>query len=136
MALKTQPHDGSVSEFLDTLDEKKKADCKELLTIMKELTEEEPRMWGPSIVGFGKYHYVYESGTEGDWFLTGFSPRKRNFSVYVMDGFKKHASLLEKLGKHKTSVSCLYFNRLEDLDKGVLKKLLRASIRNIQKKYC
>lgn len=137
MALKTQPHDGSVDDFLESLsDERKKKDSRELLEMMESLTGEPAVLWGPSIIGFGKYHYVYESGTEGDWFLTGFSPRKKNLSIYVMDGFDKHEALLEKLGKHKHSVSCLYINKLDDVDKEVLRTLIKNSICQIKDKYC
>ena len=137
MAQKTQPHDGSVDDFINEIeDDVKRSDSLQLCRIMEDVTGEEPVMWGTSIVGFGKYHYVYESGTEGDWLLTGFSPRKKNLSIYMMDGFKNHTQLLSKLGKHKTSVSCLYISKLSDVDLGVLEKLLRASIKNIRKKYC
>lgn len=137
MAQTTQPHDGSVDDFINEIgDDVKRSDCIQLCRIMEDVTGEESVMWGTSIVGFGKYHYVYESGTEGDWLLTGFSPRKKNLSIYMMDGFKNHKQLLSQLGKHKTSVSCLYISRLSDVDLGILEKLLRASIKNIRKKYC
>ncbi len=136
MALKTQPHKGSVEDFLRTVDPARRPDCEVLLEMMEDLTGEKPVLWGPSIIGFGTYHYVYESGTEGDWFLTGFSPRKKNLSIYVMDGFKKHAALLEKLGKHSHSVSCLYVKKLDDIDLDVLRSLIEASLCQIREKYC
>jgi len=136
MALKTQPHDGSVEEFIDSLTPAVQSDCEILLNLMEEITGEEPVLWGPTIIGFGQYHYVYESGTEGDWFLTGFSPRKKNLSIYIMDGFKKHTALLEKLGKHSHSVSCLYIRRLSDIDLEVLRTLIKDSICQIKDKYC
>jgi len=90
-------------------------------------------MWGPSIIGFGSYHYCYDSGREGDWFLTGFSPRKQNLSVYIMSGFAKYDSLMKKLGKHKTGKSCLYINKLEDIDLDVLKELIKRSAEHVAK---
>lgn len=92
-------------------------------------------MWGPSIVGFGSYHYKYESGREGDWPKTGFSPRKQNLTLYIMDGFDKYDELMAKLGKHKTGKSCLYVKRLSDIDTGVLTKLVKASVAHFDKKY-
>jgi hypothetical protein len=100
---------------------------------MKKITMEEPKMWGPSIVGFGNYHYKYESGREGDWFLTGFSPRKASLTLYIMAGFKEYDELLEKLGKHKTGSSCLYVNKLEDVDLKVLTQLIKQSVQKMKK---
>ena len=87
-----------------------------MLEMMQELTGEKPEMWGPSIVGFGSYHYKYASGREGDWFLTGFSPRKQSLTLYIMSGFSRYEELMEKLGKYKTGKSCLYIKKLEDVD--------------------
>lgn len=98
-----------------------------MLALMKQVTKSELKMWGSSMVGFGSYHYKYESGREGDWFLAGFSPRKQNLTLYVMAGFENYAELLKKLGKHKTGKSCLYVKRLEDIDMKVLKELLTKS---------
>ena len=93
-------------------------------------------MWGDSIVGFGEYHYKSErSSQEGDWPLTGFSPRKRNLTVYVMPGFSNYKSLMNKLGRHKSSVSCIYFNKLEDIDVKVLKQVIRRSVADMKKMY-
>jgi len=92
-------------------------------------------MWGSSIVGFGTYHYKYESGREGDWFLTGFSPRKQNLTLYIMSGFNKYDKLMKKLGKYKTGKSCLYINGLEDVDKKVLKDLITESFKYMSKRY-
>jgi hypothetical protein len=115
--LKTKKTKASVSAFLKQIDDtQKRKDCKTVAKIMKEATGASPKMWGPSIVGFGDSHYKYESGREGDWFLTGFSPRKQNLTLYIMNGLAKHGTLLKKLGKHKTGKSCLYINRLEDVD--------------------
>lgn len=131
---KTQPTKASVKKFLDGIqDETKRQDCLELVKMMKQITKAEPQMWGPSIVGFGSYHYKYASGREGDWFLTGFSPRKRDLTVYIMPGLREYDDLLAKLGKHKTGVSCLYLKRLEDVDKKVLKQLIRDSVKNVSK---
>jgi hypothetical protein len=94
---------------------------------MQEITGLEPKMWGPSIIGFGKQHYKYESGREGDMPLIGFSPRKQNLSLYITSEFERYTGLLQRLGKHKTAVSCLYINKLEDVDQGVLKDLIRSS---------
>ena len=132
--LKTKPTKASVSKFLRAIqDEATRKDCQQLTKITKEVTGAEPRMWGPSIVGFGTYHYVYASGREGDWFLTGFSPRKQNLTLYIMSGFDEYEDLLGRLGKHKKSKSCLYVRSLEDLDLTVLKRMIRASVRHMQK---
>ncbi len=102
---------------------------------MKQITKEEPKMWGNSIVGFNSYHYKYESGLEGDWFVTGFSPRKQNLTIYIMAGFERYANLLIKLGKHNTSKSCLYINRLEDINQSVLiKELITKSVKKLSKR--
>lgn len=133
--LKTKPNKASVEKFLSSVkDEKKREDSFKVLELMKRITKEEPIMWGPSIVGFGKYHYKYASGREGDWFLTGFSPRKQNLTLYIMSGFKRYNELMKKLGKHKTGSSCLYVNRLEDLDMKVLKELITESVKYMKNK--
>jgi hypothetical protein len=96
--------------------------------MMKQVTKEEPKMWGASIVGFGSYHYKGAGGREGDWMLIGFSPRKQNLSLYLMHGFEVHKDLLNKLGKYKTSMGCLYIKKLEDVDQKVLKELVTESV--------
>jgi hypothetical protein len=127
--LKTQKNDASVEEFLDSVaNEKKRQDSYAILELMKDVTGEEPAMWGTSIVGFGSYHYQYASGREGDWFLVGFSPRKQNLTLYIMSGFDEYESLLEDLGKHKTGKSCLYINKLEDVDRSTLRELVEKSV--------
>lgn len=132
--LKTKPNKQSVKKFLEKVTDKdKREDCYTVLKLMKQVTKEEPKMWGNSIVGFGSYHYKYESGREGDWFVTGFSPRKQNLTIYIMVGFERYANLLKKLGKHKTSKSCLYINRLEDINQSVLKELITKSVRKLSK---
>jgi hypothetical protein len=127
--LKTKPTNASVDEFLNSVEHpQRREDGFELLRMMKEITKEEPTMWGPSMVGFGSYHYKYESGREGEMPITGFSPRKKSLTVYIMSGFEKCQHLLEKLGKHKTGKSCLYINKLEDVDWVVLKEIIRKSV--------
>ena len=115
--LKTKPSKESVLDFLNSIpDEKKKKDSFILLEIFKEVTGESPVMWGPSIIGFGTYHYKYTSGREGDWMTTGFSPRKQNLTLYLMCDVKQMDMHLEKIGKYKTGKSCLYINKLEDIN--------------------
>jgi hypothetical protein len=134
--LKTKQNAQSVEEFLGGVaDEKRRRDCFAVLELMKEATGAEPVMWGDSIVGFGSYHYKYESGREGDWFLTGFSPRKQNLTLYVMAGFERYDAMLKKLGKHKTGKSCLYVNSLEDVDLATLKELIKQSVEHVAKTY-
>ncbi len=133
---KTQPHDGDVLEFIHSVDNKRRReDSLKMLEIMQQVSGEKPVMWGASIVGFGTYHYKYDSGREGDFFLTGFSPRKQSLSLYIMSGYRKHAELLAKLGKYKTSKACLYVNKLEDIDQEVLKELIDKSVRYMRNKY-
>ncbi|MDH3841623.1 MAG: DUF1801 domain-containing protein [Chromatiales bacterium] len=133
---KTRETAASVEEFLNGIENRtRREDGLAMLDLMREVTGEEARMWGSSIVGFGIYHYVYESGREGDAMLTGFSPRKQNLAIYVMPGFSAYDSLLDKLGKHKTGKSCLYINKLADVDLKVLKTLVRRSVQVMRKKY-
>ena len=134
--LKTRKNDGSVDVFLGSVDhERRRADCAAVIQMMREETGERPTMWGGSIVGFGSYHYRYASGREGDWFLTGVSPRKQNLSVYIMPGFDRYGDLLQRLGKHKVGKSCLYINKLEDVDEAVLRELIRESARFVAASY-
>ncbi len=127
--LKTVPTKVSVDKFLKGItDEQKREDCYQILDMMKKATKAQARMWGTSIVGFGKYHYVYASGREGDWFIAGFSPRKQNLTLYSMGGFLQFDDLMEQLGKHSTGKGCLYINKLEDVDIKVLKKLISKSV--------
>jgi uncharacterized protein DUF1801 len=131
--LKTKVNTASVEKFLNAVaDEQARKDSYEILKIMKQVTKEEPKMWGASIVGFGSYHYKGASGREGDWMLTGFSPRKQNLTLYLMHGFDVHKDLLKKLGKYKTSMGCLYIRKLEDVDKKVLKELVAASVKRVK----
>ena len=133
--LKTKPTNKSVNAFINSVDAKRQADCRLILKLMRTITGKKPRMWGTSIIGFGAYHYKYKSGREGDWFVTGFSPRKQNLTIYIMPGFSNYADLLAKLGKYKTSVSCLYVKKLEDVDINVLKKLITKSVQEMAKLY-
>jgi hypothetical protein len=126
--LKTKVTKVSVDKFLQGIkDEKKREDCYQILKIMKKATKAEPKMWGTSIIGFGDYHYVYASGREGDWFITGFSPRVQNLTLYMMGGFDQE--MMKKLGKYKTGKGCLYINKLEDVDTKVLDKLITTSVK-------
>jgi len=132
--LKTQRTRASVKAFLDGVaDEKKRKDAYAISALMQDVTGEKPAMWGSSIVGFGSYHYKYESGQEGDWPLVGFSPRKDNLTLYIVPGFKDYAELLGKLGKHKKAVSCLYIKSLDDIDVPTLKSLVRQSVQQMKK---
>lgn len=129
--LKTKVNGASVEDFLNGVeDDQKREDCFEVLRLMQQVTKEPPKMWGSSIVGFGSYHYKGASGREGDWMLTGFSPRQQNLTVYIMGGFTPHTDLLGKLGKHTTSKGgCLYIKKLDDVDKKVLKTLIAGSVK-------
>lgn len=133
---KTKKNDASVTDFLDNVTHPvKREDSLELLRMMKEITGVAPKMWGVSIVGFDEYHYVYASGREGDWPIVGFSPRKQNISLYIMPGFTRFEQLLEKLGKHKVSKSCLYINKLADVNKEILAEIITESVAVMRKKY-
>ena len=128
---KTQRTGASVAEFLTSVENKRRReDGFTVLEMMKEITGLEPEMWGPSIVGFGSYHYKYESGREGDIFLTGFSPRKQSLSLYIMDGFDGCDDLLTKLGKHRKGASCLYINKLADVNMDMLRELVQRSFKH------
>jgi hypothetical protein len=132
--LKTRVNDASVADFLNGVgDDQKRADCFELVDLMKDVTGEEPKMWGPSIVGFGSYHYRYDSGREGDWMQVGFSPRKQALTLYIMSGFSRYEELLKRLGKHKTGKACLYVKRLSDVDRDVLRDLIAQSVEHVKK---
>ena len=132
--LKTKCNSGNVEAFLSGVtDEKKRQDSFAILELMKKVTGKEPEMWGESIVGFGKYHYKYASGREGDWFLTGFSPRAQNLTLYIMAGFDQYETLLSKLGKHSTGKSCLYIKKIEDIDINVLEELVKRSVEHMER---
>ncbi len=131
--LKTKPTGKSVDAFLGaSCGDERMTDCRRLVEIMRRVTGAEPVMWGDSIVGFGGYHYRYASGREGDWFPVGFSPRKREFTVYVMAGLEPYGELLTRLGKHRTGKGCLYIKRLSDVDENVLTELLEAAVTSMR----
>ncbi len=131
--LKTKKTNASVEGFLNRVpDAQQRADAFVVLKLMKSVTKMKPKMWGPSIVGFGEYHYKYASGHEGDCCLTGFSPRKGNLTLYIMCGFEKHKDLMKKLGKYKTGKSCLYIKRLADIDLPTLRELIRLGLSNFR----
>jgi hypothetical protein len=134
--LKTKKNSASVTGLINAIPEaRKRADAKKVLAIMKKITGEKPVMWGTSIIGFGTYHYKYASGQEGDWMITGFSPRKQNLTIYIMPGYNLSQPLLKKLGKHKTGKSCLYINKLEDIDLKILEQLIDKGYKEMKKKY-
>lgn len=135
--LKTKVTNKSISAFVKAIEDKERQkDVKDLLAVFKEATGEVPKLWGDSIVGFGMYHYKSErSRQEGDWPLTGFSPRKQNLTVYIMPGFDLYDELMSKLGKYKSSKSCIYFKKLSDIDTVVLKKLIKRSVTDMKKLY-
>jgi hypothetical protein len=131
---KTKPTNVKVEDFLNAVEHpQRKEDGFELLRIMRDITKEKPVMWGPSIVGFGSYHYKYATGREGDMPVTGFSPRKRSLSVYIMSIFDEYNDLLGKLGKHRVGKSCLYINKLSDVDISVLTEIIKRSVENLIK---
>jgi len=135
--VKTKPNSGSVEDFIAAVaDEQRRDDATKLLKLLKQVTKEEPVLWGTSIVGFGNYRYKSPSTSrEGDWFITGFSPRKQNLTLYIMAGFSGYKALLDKLGKHKISGgSCLYINKLKETDEKVLKELLTQSFKDMKQK--
>ncbi|HKK38933.1 MAG TPA: DUF1801 domain-containing protein [Cryomorphaceae bacterium] len=134
--LKTKPEKTDPKDFIAAVEsDQKRRDAEKLLETMTRLTGEKPVMWGPSMIGFGSYHYKYDSGREGDWFLTGFSPRKANLSIYIMAGFSQYDELMGKLGKHKTGSSCLYVKKLEDIDIAVLEELIVLSVKYMKEQY-
>ena len=134
--LKTKANSGSVTAFLESVgNEQRRKDAFELLALMKEVTGKRPKMWGTSLVGFGSYHYRYQSGRQGDWPMTAFSPRAQSLSVYIMPGFARYTALLEKLGKYRMGKSCLYLKRPDDVDRKVLKRLVARSVADMKKRY-
>lgn len=132
---KTQPTQASVEDFIAAAGPDKQSDSERLITILQDITGEKPVLWGPSIIGFGRYHYEYDSGHEGDSALIGFSPRKRELVVYIGPGFEPFQALLTRLGKHKTGKSCLYIKRLSDIDLKVLAELMAESVKLMRGKY-
>ncbi len=133
---KTKKTGASVTEFVNSIENPQmRADARKVASMMRRATGKRAKMWGSSIVGYGTYHYKYDSGREGDFMVTGYSPRKQALTVYIMPGFSKFAPLMKKLGKYKTGKSCLYIKRLSDVDEAVLEKLIDGSVRQMRKKY-
>lgn len=133
---KTKPTGASIDDYIASkANAQQQADCRELMALLKKVTRQTPRMWGPSIVGYGSYRYSYESGRTGEAPLTGFAIRGRELVVYVMAKGEEQESLLSKLGKHKMGKSCLYFKQLADLDKSILEKLVAGSVADIKQRY-
>ena len=133
---KTRQTTASVSEYLDSIPgEERRNDCRKIAKMMQAATGERPRMWGLSIIGFGKYHYVYESGHQGDCAIVAFASRKTDISLYLMPGWQRAAALVADLGKHKAGQGCLYIKRLADVDERVLQKLIALSVRETKKTY-
>jgi len=134
--LKTQKNNNSVIDFLNTIEnEQRKSDCYVLHDLFSQISGEKPYMWGTSIVGFGSYHYKSKSGREGDWFPIGFSPRKQNLAIYIIAGFKEYGEIMQDMGKFKTSVSCLYVNKLSDIKIEKLKLLVESSLKYMKETY-
>lgn len=134
--LKSAANTGGVNDFLNAVDNvSRREDAKAVCALMEKITGEVPIMFGSSMIGFGNYHYKYASGREGDWFLTGLSPRKQHLVVYITPGFSHYDGLMARLGKHKTGKSCLYLNRLTDIDTNVLSELIRDSVAHMKEKY-
>ena len=132
--LKTQKTEASVENFLNKIkDEDIRRDCFEIAKMMKQATRSEPKMWGSSIIGFGSRLLKYPNGRELDWMVIGFSPRKANITLYLAGGVEKQKALLKKLGKHSTGKGCLYFKKLSDVDKKVLKDMISASVQSVKK---
>ena len=133
---KTQPTAVLPEQYIQTVDHAvRRADAEKLLELFGEVTKLKPRMWGPSIIGYGRYHYKYESGREGEFLMTGFSPRKANLVMYIMPGYTDHSTFLDRIGKYKIGKSCLYINKLADVDIDVLKELITAGFDEMKTKY-
>jgi len=133
---KTKPTTVKIEDFLESVPSTlRREDACRVMSMMEEITGEKPVMWGPSIIGFGTYHYTYESGHEGDACIAGFSPRKANLVIYLTSGFADKNELVEKLGKHKASKSCLYINKLSDIDLSVLEQLVRHDVAEVRRQY-
>ena len=133
---KTKATDASVDDYISSrANEEQKADCDILMALFKKVTKHPPKMWGPSIVGYGRYRYTYESGRTGEMCLTGFAIRGRNLVVYLSGEHEEQQALLSKLGTHKMGKACLYFKRLADIDLSVLEELIRGSVTEIKRRY-
>lgn len=134
--LKTKPTKASVTAFVNSIeDPAKRRDVKKIAAMMRRATGKRPKMWGPSMVGYGLYEYRYPTGNSGEWLITGYAPRKQALTVYIMCGFGPFQSLMKKLGKYKTGKSCLYIKKLEDVDEAVLEELITRSVEEIRRRY-
>jgi hypothetical protein len=132
----TRPTRASVTAFMAAIEDRQmRTDAKKVAAMMRRVTGKRATMWGPGIVGYGRYHYRYASGREGEFMITGFSPRKQALTVYIMPGFSRFDKLMAKLGKYKTGKSCLYIKRLADVDEAVLERLIRESVGYMRKHY-
>ncbi|MBV6658127.1 MAG: DUF1801 domain-containing protein [Devosiaceae bacterium] len=133
---KTQPTSASVEAYLATVEpEARRADAQALDALFRRITGWEPALWSGNMVGFGRYSYRYASGREGEWFATGFAPRKANLSIYIMPGYADFSDILGRLGKHKKGKSCLYLTRLADVDEDVLAELIEAGLSDLGKQW-
>lgn len=133
---KTRPHDGDVAAFIAGVEPAgRREDAAALDAIFREVTGFEPVMWGPSIIGYGRYHYRYDSGREGDFLATGFAPRKANMVVYILPGYADFGPILKDLGRHKPGRSCLYLNRLRDVNEDALRRLIRAGLDDLGRRW-
>ena len=133
---KTKPTDASIEEYIDSrANDQQRTDCQKLMALLKKVTKQSPKMWGPSIVGYGSYRYTYESGRTGEAPLTGFAIRGRELVVYLMAESDTQKALLARLGKHKMGKSCLYFKQLADVDKSVLEQLVASSVADVKQRY-
>jgi hypothetical protein len=133
---KTRASDASVEAFLAAVEpERKREEARQLDQLFRRVTGWEPRMWGPSMMGYGEYHYTYASGREGDFLATGFSPRKAKHSIYIMPGYGNYGPILERLGKHSIGKSCLYVNKLADIDLDVLAELIEFGLQDLAEKF-
>lgn len=129
---KTQATEADVTAFLNAVDHPtRRADALALDQIFRETSGFQPRLWGPNMIGYGRYHYTYKSGREGEYLATGFSPRKTNLSIYIMPGCEEYSEMLNRPGKHKKGKSCLYVNKLADIDTSVLEEIIRAGLRDL-----
>jgi hypothetical protein len=133
---KTKPTNASIADYIASrADEQQHSDCRELMALLREITRQTPKMWGPSIVGYGVYRYTYESGHTGEAPVVGFAIRGRELVIYLLAESQRQMSLLSKLGKHRMGKSCLYFKRLADLDKSVLEQLVANSVADVKRRY-
>jgi hypothetical protein len=134
--VKTRKNDARVTAYLKSIEDKRRrADAKKVAAMMRKATGATPRMWGSSIVGYGSYHYRYESGREGEWMLTGFCARKQSLVLYIMSGFRAFTALMKRLGEHKTGKSCLYIKSLDDVDTKILQTIIDRSVKLMRKRY-